>query len=109
MDEAIKLYEKNIAENFDGNHPYNPLTIIYRKREQIDDEIRVLNKAINVFENLDAAKLQRFKDRLKKAHKLKSKDKKFNDNYSNYCINYANIAEQKIQILPIIVKNVVKS
>ncbi len=62
MDEAIKLYEKNIAENFDGNHPYNPLTIIYRKREQIDDEIRVLNKAINVFENLDAAKLQRFKD-----------------------------------------------
>ena len=51
-DLAIKLYEKNITENFDGSHPYNRLAIIYRKQKDYQNEIRVLNKAINVFSNL---------------------------------------------------------
>lgn len=78
IDEAITLYEKNIKENFIGNHPYDRLAIIYRKRKQIDDEIRVLQKAIWVFENIvyvgrgdRLPKLQKFKKRLEKAKKLK--------------------------------------
>jgi len=48
-------------------------SIIYRKQGQYDDEIRVLEKAIWVFENLayqlradDSKKLMRFKERLVK-------------------------------------------
>jgi len=77
LDEAIKLYEQNIKENFEGNHPYDRLSIIYRKRGQIKDEIRVLEKAIWVFENIVSmeradrqVKLMKFKNRLEKAKKL---------------------------------------
>lgn len=31
--EAIKLYEMNIKENFEGNHPYDRLAIIYRRNK----------------------------------------------------------------------------
>lgn len=77
VDKAIELYEQNIKENFDGNHPYDRLTVIYRKRKQIDDEIRVLEKAIYVFKNIvynnrydRAIKLKKFEERLGKARKL---------------------------------------
>ncbi|MFQ6084457.1 MAG: hypothetical protein ACE5WD_14025 [Candidatus Aminicenantia bacterium] len=80
IDKAIELYEANIEENFEGNHPYDRLAIIYRKRNQIDNEIRVLEKAIWVFENIvykertdRLPKLQKFKKRLKTARKLKEK------------------------------------
>lgn len=80
LDKAIKLYETNVQENFEGNHPYDRLAIIYRKRNQIDDEIRVLEKAIWVFENVvyedrgdRLPKLQKFKKRLERARKLKEK------------------------------------
>ena len=80
VDEAVHLYEENIEENFVGNHPYDRLAIIYRKRKQIDDEIRVLQEAISVFDNLvlegrgDALpKLGRFKRRLEKAEALKAR------------------------------------
>jgi len=74
---AIELYEKNIAENFDGNHPYDRLSIIYRRRKDYENEIRVLRKAIEVFNNLLIStqrgdvehKLDRFKERLEKAYK----------------------------------------
>ena len=80
IDRAIELYERNIEENFDENHPYDRLAIIYRQRNQIDDEIRVLEKAIWVFENVvykgrmdRLPKLERFKKRLEMATSLKSK------------------------------------
>lgn len=78
VDMAIELYEANISENFEGSHPYDRLAIIYRKRKQIDDEIRVLEKAIWVYENVASKarsdrlpKLERFRQRLEKARKLK--------------------------------------
>jgi tetratricopeptide (TPR) repeat protein len=80
VDEAIKQYETNISKNVDGNHPYDRLAIIYRKNKQFDDEIRVLEKAVKVFEHVVATtgrgdgppKLKRFKERLKKAQELKA-------------------------------------
>lgn len=78
VDDAIKLYEENVKENFEGSHPYNRLAIIYRKRKEIDNEIKVLEKAVWVFENIvykgrsdRLPKLVKFKKRLEKAKKLK--------------------------------------
>ena len=78
IDKAIELYEQNISENFIGNHPYDRWAIIYRKRNQIDDEIRVLEKAVWVFENIvnkkrqdRLSKLDRIKKRLQKAQKMR--------------------------------------
>lgn len=72
VDKAIELYELNIKEKFIGSHPYNRLAIIYRKRNQLDDEIRVLEKAILAYKN-NGPKLTRFKERLEKVRVLKSK------------------------------------
>jgi len=76
IDEAIELYEKNIKEEFDGNYPYERLAIIYSKKGLLEDEIRVLEKAVWVFENIvykgrsdRLPKLDRFKKRLEKANK----------------------------------------
>jgi tetratricopeptide (TPR) repeat protein len=76
IDKAIKLYEKNIEEEFDGSHPYTRLAIIYSKKGLLEDEIRVLEKAVWVFESIvykgrsdRLPKLDRFKKRLEKANK----------------------------------------
>lgn len=79
VDEAIRLYEQNVGEDFIGNHPYDRLAVIYRRRNQTDDEIRVLERAVAVFQNKVGRertdrlpKLERFKDRLKKAQSLRA-------------------------------------
>jgi len=82
IDKAIKLYEKNIEEEFEGSHPYTRLAIIYSKKGLLDDEIRVLKKAIWVFENVvckdrgdRSQKPNKFKKRLEKANKKRLQEK----------------------------------
>lgn len=81
VDEAVKLYEKNVSMGFDGNHPYDRLAIIYRKNKDYDNEIRVLEQAIAVFEKVNPGrpdrdpKLQKFRDRLEKAKILRGDEK----------------------------------
>lgn len=77
---AIALYEQNVAEGFAGNHPYDRLAIIYRKNKAYSEEIRVLERAIFVFENYASQdrpdvqpKLEAFKERLQKAQQLNEK------------------------------------
>lgn len=77
ISQAIKLYETNIEEGFDGNHPYDRLAILYRKARMFDHEIRVLTKAVEVFESVvkrgradGRPKLEKFKIRLEKAKAL---------------------------------------
>lgn len=41
IEEAIKLYEQNVADFVDTPHPYNRLRIIYTKLKRYDDAIRV--------------------------------------------------------------------
>ncbi len=50
VDEAILLYEANLAEDFEGSHPYVRLAKIYAKRQMDEQQVRVLEKAIAVFE-----------------------------------------------------------
>jgi hypothetical protein len=52
VDEAMELYEQNVREGFRGNQPYDRLASIYRERGLIDEEIRVLQRAVWVVENL---------------------------------------------------------
>jgi len=82
IDKAIKLYEKNIEEEFEGSHPYTRLAIIYSKKGLLDDEIRVLKKAIWVFENIVYKELgdrsqrpDKFMKRLEKANKKRLQEK----------------------------------
>ena len=80
LEEAANYYEIAIANNFEGNNPYDRLAIYYRKNKDYDNEIRVLQKAIFVFENIVKSaredrlpKLEKFKERLEKTELLKSK------------------------------------
>jgi tetratricopeptide (TPR) repeat protein len=77
IDFAIKLYEINLLNNFIGSHPYNRLSIIYRKKKMHSDVIRVLEKAVYVFENVvyrdrsdRSPKLEKYKKALDKARQV---------------------------------------
>jgi tetratricopeptide (TPR) repeat protein len=82
IDNAIELYEMNVNGRFDGSFPYERLAMIYRKRKQYDEEIRVLEQAISKFKGLakvtprqDAdPKLTKFRERLEKAKILASNE-----------------------------------
>jgi len=50
VDEAIALYERNVAEGFPGDLPYGRLVAIYERRAAFDEAERVLRRAIVVFE-----------------------------------------------------------
>lgn len=52
VDEAIKFYERSVADWFGGNHPYDRLRIIYTRREQYDDAIRVCRAFVQMAETL---------------------------------------------------------
>jgi tetratricopeptide (TPR) repeat protein len=49
LDRAITLYEKNIKKGLPDSFPFDRLLIIYRKQKRYKDELRVINKGIEVF------------------------------------------------------------
>lgn len=49
IDEAINVYEKAIIPQLPVKHPYERLAILYRKRKDYVNEIRVIKIAISVF------------------------------------------------------------
>ena len=48
VDEAMALYERNVAEGFPGDLPYGRLVMLYERRGAFDDAERVLRRAIEV-------------------------------------------------------------
>jgi tetratricopeptide (TPR) repeat protein len=50
LDEAIALYERNVAEGFPGDLPYGRLVAIYERRGALGEAERVLLRAIEVLE-----------------------------------------------------------
>ena len=48
---AIKLYKRNISQNSDEDNAFERLAVIYRSRNQIKEEIRVLEKATAFYEH----------------------------------------------------------
>jgi hypothetical protein len=51
LDEAIALYERNVAEGFPGDLPYGRLVAIYERQQAFDEAERVLRRAIAVLES----------------------------------------------------------
>lgn len=81
---AIKYYEQCLQHKFEGSHPYRRLAILYRKQKDYDNEIRVLETAISIFNDIRSKgnrelelskKITDFQNRLDKARILKEKQK----------------------------------
>jgi tetratricopeptide (TPR) repeat protein len=71
-EEAMALYEQNIADGFEGDWPYGRLVAYYERLGRLDDAQRVLERGIEVFNEskrrtpLDRRSVLRaFKGRLK--------------------------------------------
>ena len=80
VDKAIRIYELLAAENFRYPTPYGRLAIIYRKRKQYPEEIRILEKGIWVFENIVPKSMggrelmvEKYRKRLEKAKAMMAK------------------------------------
>ena len=73
---AIEIYESFVAVSAKYPLPYLRLPIIYRKQKSIDDEIRVLETAVSVFErDKDERTLADAAARLDRARKILEKQK----------------------------------
>lgn len=59
IDGAIKVYEDNVAHEYAATHSYDRLMVIYRKRKDYCNEIRIINKAIKVFSAENESRAQR--------------------------------------------------
>lgn len=76
IDDAIAVYEENIKVGYPASHSYERLMILYRKRKEYDQEIRVILRAIEVFASAGTTDLLfKYNDRLEKATELLSRQK----------------------------------
>jgi hypothetical protein len=61
VDRAIALYEANVAESFIGSHPYERLRILYTKRHDYPNALRVCRAYLALpLRDVDAQKGTRF-------------------------------------------------
>jgi tetratricopeptide (TPR) repeat protein len=51
LEEAAKFYEQVIKQNLVEDFPYDRLMIIYRKLKKYEEELRIINKGIKLYEN----------------------------------------------------------
>ena len=57
---AIELYEKAIRQKPVLEQPYNRLMVLYRKRKSYSKELKVINKALDVFREIYDKKKEAF-------------------------------------------------
>jgi tetratricopeptide (TPR) repeat protein len=82
--EAVYIYEQLVKEGCEHAQLYLRLTVIYRKQKQYDDEIRVMERAIQVWRDFEWGDLAnkgepmvtQYTERLEKAKALRAKAKK---------------------------------
>ena len=65
MQKAIKEYERYVEAKIAKDAPYKRLCVIYRKENDYDNEVRVIETAIDVFAGNDK-KVAYFEKRLAK-------------------------------------------
>lgn len=73
-DVAITLYEENVADRFDGSHPYDRLRVIYTRRKDFDGAIRVCQQYIEL--SGEEGKRGKFQEHLNKLYVKKDNLKK---------------------------------
>src|ERR1044072_8346321 len=69
MNKAIRFYEQNIREDYADKFAFERLMIIYRQQKEYKDELRVIKRGIEVFQ-------QSFKERVKHSLARRVSDKK---------------------------------
>jgi hypothetical protein len=50
---AVTLYEANVADRFDGSHPYDRLRVIYTREEKFEDAIHICEAYIQFGQERD--------------------------------------------------------
>lgn len=75
IDYAIKLYEENINSTFIACHSFDRLMILYRQKKEYNNEIRVINKALDVLCKRYPQLKDKYLKRLENAKQLKNKNK----------------------------------
>lgn len=66
IEDAIKLYEENIALGYPAAHAYTRLMVLYKRLKRPEDEKRVILRAIEVYEGKDESLIEKWKLRLSK-------------------------------------------
>jgi tetratricopeptide (TPR) repeat protein len=92
LDKAIKLYEQNIKEEYADEFAFERLMIIYRMQKEYKDELRVIKRGIEVFEqnmqehlkhslsrHVDGKKLEQLSNAIMKKTGLKKEELHFPD------------------------------
>lgn len=59
IDDAIRVYEENIELGYPATHSFERLMIIYRKKLDYENEIRIIKIAIEIFSNENIKRYQR--------------------------------------------------
>jgi tetratricopeptide (TPR) repeat protein len=109
LNKAVKLYEQNIKEDYADEFAFERLMIIYRKLKEYEDELRVINRAIKLFQksmedhlkhslarHIDGKKLERISNAIMKKSGLKKEEVHFPDPIDKW-IKRKEIAEQKLE------------
>ena len=108
LNRAIKLYEQNIKENFADKFAFERLMIIYRKQKDFKNELRVINRGVELFQenmkghlkqslsrHVDEKKLERLSLAIMKGTGLKNKNLHFPDPIDKW-IKRKEIVEKKL-------------
>ena len=66
IDEAITIYEENVKLKYPASHSYDRLMILYRKKQDIQNEKRIIELAIQIFSGKNATLVSKYEQRLKK-------------------------------------------
>src|SRR6185369_2249690 len=69
VNKAVRFYEQNIREDYADRFAFERLMIIYRQQKEYKEELRVIKRGIEVFQ-------QSFKDRVKHSLARRLSDRK---------------------------------
>jgi len=69
INKAVRFYEQNISEDYADRFAFERLMIIYRKQKEYKNELRVIKRGIEVFQ-------QTFKERVKHSLAKRVSDRK---------------------------------
>lgn len=108
LSKAVKLYEQNIKEDYADEFAFDRLMIIYRKQKDYRDELRVIKRGIELFEenmkdhlkqslsrHIDGKKLEQISNAIMKKSGLKKGEFHFPDPIDKW-MKRREIVEKKI-------------